>query len=93
MTDSYVQVAADGVGKKIDNSQLTREKPDPAWDATEGDTVQRQRVVVGSDENPELQVRVDGEAGDATIQIDAKAAGHIVALLTEIRDLLKLFIG
>ncbi len=93
MTDSYVQVAVDGAGKKIDNTELTREKPDPAWSSTEGDTVQRQRVALGSDEFPELQVRVDGEAGDGALQTESKVAGETLAILTEIRDMLRLFIG
>lgn len=54
-TDSHVQVAAEGSGKKIDNAALTRA------DLT---LVQRQRVAVGDPSNPEAPgVGVAGELG------------------------------
>ena len=42
MTDQYVQLAADGAGKKIDTSELT----------VNSQTVERQRVVIGDPTNP-----------------------------------------
>lgn len=88
--DSYVQVAADGVGKKIDNAVLTRE---PTTQGGTGDTVYRQRVVLGDDENPNLQAKLTGEAGDGELAVNDKTAGQIVVLLTEIRDILRMTLG
>lgn len=88
--DSYVQVAADGVGKKIDNAALTRE---PTTQGGTGETVYRQRVVLGDDENPKLQAKLEGEEGDGKLIVDSKAVNEAVVLLTEIRDLLRLTIG
>jgi len=90
MTDSYVQVATDGSGKKIDNASLERE---PATQGSAGDTVYRQRVVIGSDENPRQQVNVSGEYGYGTLEINAKILGEINATLIEIRDMLRITIG
>lgn len=88
--DSYVQVAADGAGKKIDNAALTRE---PATQGGTGDTVYRQRVVIADDENPDLQAKLSGEAGDGELAVGDKTAGEILLVLTEIRDLLRMVIG
>lgn len=53
MADGYVQVAADGAGKKVDNAELTR---------TDGTVVERQRVAIGDDSDPTKQARVqDGQ--------------------------------
>jgi hypothetical protein len=90
MADSYVQVATDGSGKKIDNAALTRE---PETQGGTGDTVYRQRVVLGSDENPRQQVRVDGEVGDVALKVESASIGETNALLMEIRDLLRMVIG
>ena len=90
MTDSYVQVATDGSGKKIDNAALTREVP---FDGSTADTVYRQRVVLGSDEDPSQQVRVSGEAGAAVLHVDTKILGEIHAVLVDIRDMLRFTIG
>lgn len=43
MTDQFVQVAVDGTGKKIDTSELT----------VGSNAVQRQRVVIGHDTDPD----------------------------------------
>ena len=59
--DSYVQVATDGSGKKIDNAALTRE---PVTQGGTGETVYRQRVAIGDDEDPKLQAKLRGEAGE-----------------------------
>lgn len=82
--DGYVQVATDGTGKKVDNADLTRD---------DGTEVYRQRVVLGSDENPRQQVQVRGEAGDVALMVDAKELGEIKEVLTEIRDILRMFCG
>jgi len=80
MADGYVQVAADGVGKKIDNAELTRD---------DGVVVERQRVVISSDDNPRIQTRVDGEAGRAALSVDiGNALNSIVDKLEEIRTLI-----
>jgi len=88
--DSFVQVAADGVGKKIDNAQLTREPTTPGGT---GDTVYRQRVVLADDENPQLQARLRGEAGDTELQVGSADLGKIHAELVQIRELLQLLVG
>lgn len=88
--DSYVQAATDGSGKKIDNATQTRQPADPAWSSTQGDTVYRQRVVIASDENPQQQVEVRGEAGNAYMMVESRTMEEILGCLSEIRDLLKL---
>jgi len=93
VTDSYVQVGVDGAGKKVDNTQLQREPVDPARDATAGDTVYRQRVVVSSDDNPELQAQVAGEPGRGALAVESNALGEILSELVRIRELLQLAIG
>jgi tRNA threonylcarbamoyladenosine modification (KEOPS) complex Pcc1 subunit len=82
--DGHVQVAADGAGKKIDNAELVRD------DAA---TVYRQRVVLGSDENPRQQVSVSGEAGRGVLHVNAEELSEIRATLQEIRDLIRMFVG
>lgn len=82
--DGYVQVATDGTGKKVDNADLTRD---------DGTEVYRQRVVLGSDENPRQQVQVRGEAGDVALMVEAKELGEIKEILSEIRDLLRFVCG
>lgn len=88
MSDSYVQVAVDGAGKKIDNAALQRQPADPAWDATQGDTVYRQRTVIGSDESPDLQVEVRGEAGRGELAVHDPETESILGVLIQIRDML-----
>jgi hypothetical protein len=88
--DSHVQVATDGSGKKVDNAALTRE---PATQGGTGDTVYRQRVVLADDENARLQVRVQGEAGDGALQVEAKTLSDIHGELVQIRELLQLLVG
>lgn len=88
--DGHVQVATDGSGKKIDNAALERE---PATQGGTADTVYRQRVVVADDENPRLQAKLRGEAGDGALQVDARVLGEIHAELVQIRELLQLLVG
>ena len=88
--DSHVQVATDGSGKKIDNAALERE---PATQGGTADTVYRQRVVLGSDENPRQQVGVSGEAGKGELAVESKTLGDIHAELVQIRELLQLLVG
>lgn len=85
--DSHVQVAADGEGKLIDNAALLREGN------VAGEEVYRQRVVLSSDENPRLQARLGGEAGEGYLMMDSRSFGEMLEVLTEIRDMLKLTIG
>lgn len=87
--DSYVQVATDGSGKKVDNSALTR-RTYP--EATE-ETVYRQRVVIASDDNPALQADVRGEVGRGSISVESRTLEKIELLLVDIRDMLQLVIG
>lgn len=88
--DSYVQVATDGSGKKIDNAALTRE---PATQGSAGETVYRQRVAIGDDEDPRLQAKLRGEFGDGALQVDAKTLGDIHSELMQIREMLQLLLG
>lgn len=90
MTDSYVQVATDGSGKKIDNVSQTREKPDAAWDGTLGDTVYQQVVVFGNPESTTSRVIPTGEDGRAAIPITSEHLARIEGTLNEIRDILRL---
>jgi hypothetical protein len=83
-TDGYVQVAPDSTGKKVDNAELTRD------DTT---VVERQRVVIGSDENPRQQVMVGGDAGNVYLLMDSKAFNEILEKLEEITELLKILIA
>lgn len=91
-TDAYIQLQTDGSGKKVDNAQITREKPDPAWSSTAGDVVHRQRVVLASDDT-ERTVQITGEAGDESLQVDAKTLGDILIVLSQIRDMLRMVVG
>jgi hypothetical protein len=81
--DGHVQVATDGPGKKIDNAELIRD---------DGTVVERQRVSIGSDDNPRTQMEVSGEAGKGKANVEDKSQ-DVVAILIEIRDLLRLVIG
>ena len=87
--DSYVQVATDGSGKKIDNATLTR-NPDPGGT---GEVVYRQRVVIASDENPLIQAQVNGEAGRGVVMVDSKTLEEIHAVLVDIHDMLHMALG
>lgn len=89
MTDSYVQVATDGSGKKIDNTVRTREYPDRARDSTAGDTVYRQRVVLGDDETGRV-VSVEGEDGKTQILVNSKTLEDIHLAIMDIRDMLRM---
>lgn len=90
MTDSYVQVATDGTGKKIDNSALQRERPDPAWDSTDGDLVYRQRVVISSDNDETMTLDLKGEVGEAQMPVASNSLDRIAEAVEEIRDILKI---
>jgi hypothetical protein len=81
-SDGYVQVAPDSTGKKIDNAELTRDN------AT---VVERQRVVLGSDENPRLQVQVGDDPGRVYMLMDSKRFDELLEKMQEIIDLLTLF--
>ena len=88
--DGYVQVATDGTGKKIDNAELTRE---PETAGSTADTVYRQRIVVSDDENPRLQAKLRGEAGNGSLQVDARTLSDIHGELVQIREILQLLVG
>lgn len=88
--DSYVQVAPDSTGKKIDNAALTRE---PTTLGGTGETVYRQRVVISSDVDPNVQANPEGEVGRASIPIHAAVLDDIRAELAMIREMLQLMIG
>jgi hypothetical protein len=90
MADSYVQVAVDGAGKKIDNAALQREPETPG--AT-GETVYRQRTVLSDDENPRLQAKVEGEAGNGALKVRAASMEDVYFELVQIRELLQMIIG
>jgi hypothetical protein len=80
-TDGYVQVAPDSTGKKIDNAELTRDG---------GVVVERQRIVVASDENPRVQAQVDGEPGRGYLVVDSQRFDEIIEKLDEIATILRL---
>lgn len=82
--DSYVQVATDGSGKKMDNAVLTRD---------DGTVVYRERVSLASDVDPRLQVKVVGESGDGRLYTNDTELKQVVEVLVEIRELLRLVIG
>jgi hypothetical protein len=88
--DSFVQVATDGSGKKVDNAALARE---PASAGVAAETVYRQRVALASDTNPRAQVEVMGEAGRGELSVESKTLGDIHAELVMIREMLQLLIG
>lgn len=73
MADSFVQVAPDSTGKKVDTSQLV----DGA------NTVERQRVVLGDnlDVNALARINSDGE-----LQVEGAVLFIMLQLLAEIRD-------
>ena len=85
--DGYVQVAPDSTGKKVDNAEFIREPVNPG-DATV--TVERQRIILGSDENPRLQAKLGGEAGDGYVLVDAKAFNEMIEKMDEMIDLMRL---
>ena len=82
--DSYVQVAADGAGKKIDNAELVRD---------DGEIVFRQRTVISSDENPRSQVTVGGEKDATYLLVDSRSFDEIIEKLQELIDVIKLIHG
>ena len=90
MADAHVQVAADGSGKKIDNTSLERE---PTTLGGTGDTVYRQRVVIGSDTDPKVQASPEGEVGRAALPVHSPVLDEIRAELALIRETLQLIIG
>jgi len=82
--DSFVQVAADGTGKKIDNAALKRD---------DGSTVYRQRTVIASDENPRIQAEVRGESGQAYLMIDSRAFDELIEAVQEMNELMRFRMG
>ena len=91
--DGYVQVATDGSGKKIDNAELTRENSTASGAYVAGATVYRQRVALGSDENPRLQMAVEGEAGRGAARVTVPELDAVVERLDEILAVLRLAVG
>lgn len=90
MADSHIQVATDGSGKKVDNAALVRE---PTTQGGTGDTVYRQRVVIGSDTDPTVQASPEGEVGRAALPVHSPVLDEIRAELSLIRESLQLLIG
>jgi len=82
--DSFVQVATDGTGKKIDNAELTRD---------DGEIVFRQRTVLSSDENPRQQVTVGGSQGHTYILTDSRSFDVMIEKLQELIDTIKFLNG
>lgn len=82
--DGYVQVATDGTGKKVDNAELTRD---------DGTVVERQRIVLASDDNPRTQAQVGGEAGKGYLVVDSRGFQDLIEKLDELIVLLKLAHG
>jgi hypothetical protein len=93
VTDGYVQVAADGAGKKLDNSVVVQDG---------GDTVYRERVNISDpvDANSHARVQdfVDGlEQGLVTRDVYAKDVLNAIRYLTEeiraLRTVMELHVG
>ena len=80
-TDGLVQVQPDSTGAKVDTSELTRE---------DGTVIDRQRMVIASDENPRLQALLGGDAGNVYLLVDSKGFDEINENLREIIELLKM---
>lgn len=77
MADGYIQVAADGSGKKVDNAEITR---------ADGTVVERQRVVQADNDDVGPMVTVGGEAGRG----EARAQDRSVRdLLQDIHETLR----
>jgi hypothetical protein len=79
--DGHVQVAPDSTGKKIDNAELTRD---------DGTIVERQRTVIGSDENPRQQLMLGGDVGRGYILVDSRAFDELNEKMDDIMNLLTL---
>lgn len=77
--DSYVQVATDGSGKKMDNAVLTRD---------DGTVVYRERVSIASDTNPRIQAEVSGDVGRGALEVKTRQ-DMILEVLIEIRELIR----
>jgi hypothetical protein len=77
MADGKVVVAPDSTGKVIDNTELIRE-PVLGSDGTvltAALTVERQRVILSSDENPRIQVGVEGDVGRGALAVGGGQLG------------------
>lgn len=83
-SDGIVQVQPDSTGKKVDVAELTREG---------GVVVERQRMVLASDENPRLQALLGGDVGNVYLLVDSKGFDEMNENLREIIALLKMQIG
>jgi hypothetical protein len=82
-TDTQVQIAPDGTGAKIDNSQITRA------DTT---VVNRQRVNLSDPSDPNSHASVSGEDGRGALGTrDRDVLGELQALNANVAELLELF--
>ena len=81
--DTYVQVAPDSIGKKIDNAELTRDS---------GVSVLRQRIVIASDAVPPVQAGVGGESGKGYLFVESKDMDEVIEKLGEIVMLLRMLV-
>ena len=77
--DATVRVQPDATGIFMDVAELVRD---------DGTVVERERVVIASDENPRQQVDIDGEAGRGSLRI----SGEAVELLRQIDHSLKMIL-
>src|SRR5438093_119856 len=80
MADSYVQVAPDSTGKKLDTSQLTQDS---------GDVVQRQRASIADDTNVNAHAKVVNTSPESTdfglaVRIIADKLGGTQAPILEV---------
>lgn len=82
--DGSVQIQPDSTGKKVDTTELIRD---------DGTTVERQRVVISSDENPKLQALLGGDSGNVYLLVNSKGFDEVLESLQEIINLLKIVIG
>lgn len=79
MADGYVQVATDGSGKKVDTAELIR---------VDGTTVERQRVALGSDDDPTAVAKFTAAGLEVATDL-----GPVVVQLKRIALLLEILTG
>jgi hypothetical protein len=84
MTDSYVQVAPDSTGKKIDNSELTYD---------DGVIAYRQRTVIASDNDPGAKAEVKGEEGKGYLLIGSDRFDELLEKMDEIISRMDIILG
>jgi hypothetical protein len=86
-TDGVVRVAPDSIGKRIDNSEVTR---------ADGLPYERQRVNLSDPSEPNAHAAVRGEDGRGVLLVGGDVLTelrHLNASVAELLALLKLFLA